>query len=207
LVRGAGEEYVMARDVEGTKRKILEAAAEEFVAFGPDGTTMEKIARRAGVNKERVYNYYGSKVELFSVVLGDHLARGTGSVPLDATDADAIGEFAGRVYDYNRKNPQFVRLLLWEALSFTDDVPDEDGRGAVYAERTASITAGQASGKVGSALAPEALHFLLLAIAGYWAALPQVARMITSASDDNGDEADRRRAHVVEAARRLAAPA
>ena len=46
----------MAWDTEGTKRKILLAAVDEFAAHGPDGTTIERIAKAAGVNKERVYN-------------------------------------------------------------------------------------------------------------------------------------------------------
>ena len=36
----------MAWDVEGTKRKILDAATREFVAHGQHGTTIERIARR-----------------------------------------------------------------------------------------------------------------------------------------------------------------
>jgi AcrR family transcriptional regulator len=34
----------MAWDVEGTKRKILDAATQEFADRGPDGTTVERIA-------------------------------------------------------------------------------------------------------------------------------------------------------------------
>jgi AcrR family transcriptional regulator len=59
----------MAWDTEGTKRKILEAATVEFARRGPDGTTIEQIAKLAGVNKERVYNYFGSKPALFAYVL------------------------------------------------------------------------------------------------------------------------------------------
>jgi AcrR family transcriptional regulator len=59
----------MAWDTEGTKRKILEAAASEFAQRGPDGTTVERIAGLAGVNKERVYNYFGGKPALFARVL------------------------------------------------------------------------------------------------------------------------------------------
>ena len=55
----------MAWDTEGTKRRIMQAATTEFAQHGPDGTTVERIARRAGVNKERVYNYFGGKRALF----------------------------------------------------------------------------------------------------------------------------------------------
>ena len=46
----------MAWDTEATKAKILDAAVAEFAAHGPDGTTVDRISRRAGVNKERIYN-------------------------------------------------------------------------------------------------------------------------------------------------------
>jgi hypothetical protein len=52
-------------------------------------------------------------------------------------------------------------------------------------------------------MAPDVLHFMLLALAAYWAVLPQVARMITGATGDDDAEVARRRACVVEAARRL----
>ncbi|MDG4786669.1 TetR family transcriptional regulator [Micromonospora sp. WMMD1102] len=196
----------MAKDVEGTKRKIFEAATAEFVAHGPDGITIERIAKRAGVNKERVYNYYGSKSQLFAVVLREQFATTAGAVPLDATDLDAIGEFAGRLYDYSREHPQFVRLLMWEALSHADEVPDEAQRRDTYQRRSAVIEAGQDSGRVTSTFAPDVLHFILLAIAAYWTVMPQVARMITGTSAEHPDEIAQRRADVVAAARRLADP-
>lgn len=193
----------MARDAEVTKRKIMAAATEEFVSHGPDGTTMERIARRAGINKERVYSYYGSKSKLFARVLREQLSKGTGEVLLDATDPESLAEFAGRMFDYNQAHPQYVRLLMWEALSLTGEVPEESQRREVYASRTAVIAAGQTRGAISDSIPPGSLHFELLALAGYAAVIPQVARMIM------GDEAEslaRCRAGVVEAARRLAAP-
>nr|BFF16602.1 TetR family transcriptional regulator [Promicromonospora thailandica] len=184
----------------------MEAATEEFVAHGPDGTTVERIARRAGVNKERIYHYYGGRAELFAVVLREQFATTAGAVPLDATEPDAVGEFAGRMYDYSRDHPQFVRLLMWEALTHTGEVPDEDQRRATYEGRTASLAQGQAAGRLTSTLAPAELHLVLLAVAAYWTVLPQVARMVTGTSTDDAADAARQRAAVVAAARRLAAP-
>ena len=51
---------MMAWDTESTKQKIKNAALVEFAAYGPDGTTVERIAKRAKVNKERIYNYFGN---------------------------------------------------------------------------------------------------------------------------------------------------
>ena len=113
----------MAWDIEGTKRKILDAAACEFARSGPDGTTIERIAKLAGVNKERVYNYFGGKPVLFSHVLRDQLVTAAIEVPESATEDD-IAEYAGRLYDYLRQNPGLARLLQWEALTYDAEVPE-----------------------------------------------------------------------------------
>ena len=113
----------MAWDTEGTKRRIMQAATTEFAEYGPDGTTVERIARRAGVNKERVYNYFGDKRTLFATVLRDELANVARAVPVASFATEDIGEYAGRVYDYHRERPELIRLLRWEALVFDDEVP------------------------------------------------------------------------------------
>ena len=75
-----------------------------------------------------------------------------------------------------------------------------------YGRKTAAIGDAQSAGTLTAAIAPDLLDFLLLSLAGYWAAVPQVARMITGATTDVAQENARRRASVVEAARRLASP-
>lgn len=189
----------MAWDTEGTKRKILDAATHEFARSGPDGTTIERIAKLAGVNKERVYNYFGGKAALFARVLRDELASAAQHVPLVSGSADDIAEHAGELYDYHRQHPELARLLQWEALAFEAEVPEEQLRRDAYRRNTSALSEPQSAGMIDSTVAPELLYFLLLSLAGYWAVLPQVARMITGTDFDN----DRRRAAVVEAARRL----
>ena len=189
----------MAWDTDGTKRKILDAATREFARSGPDGTTIERIAKHAGVNKERVYNYFGGKSELFARVLRDELASAAQHVPLVSGSADDIAEHAGQLYDYHRQHPELARLLQWEALAFEAEVPEEQLRRDVYRRNTSALSELQSAGTIDSTVAPELLYFLLLSLAGYWAVLPQVARMITGTDP----EEDRRRAAVVEAARRL----
>ena len=193
----------MAWDIEGTKRKILDAATSEFTERGPDGTTIERIAKLAGVNKERVYNYYGDKPALVAHVLRERLATASHDVPLASASAEDIADYAGRLYDYHRQHPELARLLQWEALTIGQQVPEETQRGAYYAMKTSELNGEPADDDAGR-LAPDLLHFLLLSLAGYWALLPQVARMITGADAEEPSENDRRRAGVVNAARRLA---
>ena len=107
----------MAWDTEGTKRKIKDAATAEFTRRGPAGTTIERIAKRAGVNKERVYNYFGSKDRLFSAILRDELTKAAEAVPPAFNEGEDVGDYAGRLYDYHRQRPELIRLLCWEALT------------------------------------------------------------------------------------------
>ena len=59
----------LQKRAENTRRKILEAAVSSFSQGGFFGTTVENIAAGAGVNKQRIYAYFGSKQKLFEAAL------------------------------------------------------------------------------------------------------------------------------------------
>lgn len=193
----------MAWDTEGTKHKIMEAAVAAFARHGPDATTIERIAKSAGVNKERIYNYFGNKQALFARVLRNELAKVAIAVPISSFNEEDIGDYAARVFDYHRDYPQLNRLLRWEGLMFDTEVPDEDLRREYYGYKTKAVEEGQRQGVITSKLEADHLAFLVLSLAGWWAAVPQVAYMLTGSDDEA--EMTRRRESVIEAARRLAA--
>ncbi|HSZ40013.1 MAG TPA: TetR family transcriptional regulator [Trebonia sp.] len=195
----------MAWHVAETKAKLKAAAVEEFAERGLAGTRVESIARRAGVNKERLYNYFGSKEDLFALVLSEELDRFAESVPMLAEDGDDIGAYAGRCFDYHCDHPVLIRLQHWEALELPagKPVPDEDDRASRYAHKTAAIAQAQRDGRVIASVDARDLVFAIIAMSSWWAAVPQLARMVTGA-DDSPAERARRRASVVAIARRLA---
>lgn len=190
------------RDAEATKRKILNSAIAEFASVGPDATTMERIASRASVNKERVYAYFGDKRSLFATVLRRELAKVAKAVPATSFAEDDIGDYAGRAFDYHQEHPELSRLMRWEGLVYPGEVPDEEARREYYAYKTKAVEEGQSRGVLTTSIEADHLAFLVLSLAGWWSAAPQVARMLTGAEDET--ERARRRASVVEAARRLA---
>src|SRR5262245_61631440 len=57
------------------KTQILDAARESFARHGMSGTTVDGIARSAGVAKGTVYLYYKSKEEILKQVLDEDLAQ------------------------------------------------------------------------------------------------------------------------------------
>lgn len=195
----------MAWDTEQTRRRLKDAATEEFAAHGLHGTTVDRIAKRAGVNKERLYNYFGGKERLFAVVLSDELTKVAAAIPLESLTDQDIGEYAGRVFDYHAANPQLTRLMHWEGLTYGDSqIPDESARSAYYARKAEAFAAAQRDGILVDR--PDAAHlvFLVIALAAWWFAVPQIARILTGSAGDDPDERARRRAATVDAARRLA---
>jgi AcrR family transcriptional regulator len=195
----------MAWDTEGTRRRLKEAATAEFAERGPDGTTMASIAERAGINKERLYKYFGDKQALFETVLSDELDKLAASVGRPEKGLEDIGEFAGRTYDYYAAHPELIRLLLWENLS-GGPVADHANRTAHYKTKAQAYAAAQDEGLLDPDIDPAHLVFLIIALNAWWFSAPQLARMLTGTDDQDPAEHARRRASVVRAARRLALP-
>lgn len=49
----------------GKNSAIIDAASDMFLERGFDGTSMDAVARRAGVSKQTVYSHFSSKEQLF----------------------------------------------------------------------------------------------------------------------------------------------
>ena len=196
----------MAWDIEETRRRLKAAAVEEFAARGLAGTTMDSIARRASVNKERIYHYFGDKERLFNAVVADELARVAAAVPIASVRELDVGEFAGLVFDYHAAHPHLARLLHWEGLSTGRPLPEDGRRTGHYTTMVDTFTAAQRDGELADDL--EAAHqvFLVIALAAWWFAVPQVVRMLTGNSADGPQDRALQRRAVVVAARRLALP-
>lgn len=106
----------MAWDTERTKQLLLDAATAEFSSYGLAGARIDRIADAAGVNKERIYQYYGKKDEFFGIVLERQLAAVMDAVSLTGTGVEAVIGYAGRCFDYQVQHPELARLTFWEGL-------------------------------------------------------------------------------------------
>ncbi len=63
---------------EQTKRALVDAAAAEFRVAGYAGAGVDAIARRAGLTSGAFYRHFGSKNDIFTVVVAEgleHIAR------------------------------------------------------------------------------------------------------------------------------------
>jgi AcrR family transcriptional regulator len=195
----------MPWDTERTRQRLRDAALVEFAAHGFDGTTVGAIAARAGVNKERLYTYFGDKKSLWALVLSTELERLASAVALTGVELDDIGEFAGATFDYHSSHPELGRLLQWEGLQDAQPA-DAVGRTTHYRDKVERFAAAQREGRLDAGLDPAHLVFALIALAAWWQTVPQLAEMITGSGSHDQQETARRRRFVVEAARRLASP-
>ncbi|MGS1004648.1 TetR/AcrR family transcriptional regulator [Burkholderia glumae] len=108
------------RDPEGTRRRILLAAAEEFANGGLSGARVDQIARRAETNERMLYYYFGSKEQLFTAVL-EHAfsALNEAERVLDfdgVPPVEAVTRLAHFIWDYYRDHPELLRLVNNENL-------------------------------------------------------------------------------------------
>lgn len=115
----------MAWDTEATRSKLLTAATERFAAVGLAGARVDAIARDAGVNKERIYQYFGDKAGLFGAVLAAEVEHLLDGIVVTGRGADAVGQLAGDLHDRASNQPQLARLLAWEGLELTEPVSAE----------------------------------------------------------------------------------
>lgn len=170
----------MAWDTERTRRLLLEAATTEFSQFGFAGARVDRISREAGVNKERIYQYFGDKGGLFAEVVAAELARAVDEVPINGAGVEAAVGYAATLFDYHRRHPELARLTLWEGLE-SDLLHGADVRIARADAKIAALRIAMPG--LGEDAARELMLTILTLILGY-EALPHLDRLYRRESDD-----------------------
>lgn len=103
------------RDPVATKAALLRAAVAEFAAKGLAGARIDEIAQRAGVNKQLVYHYFGSKDDIYAAALETVYAeireREKALHLTDLPPVAAMERLIGFSFDYLAEHPEFLALL------------------------------------------------------------------------------------------------
>ncbi|MFJ9180562.1 TetR/AcrR family transcriptional regulator [Streptomyces sp. NPDC102360] len=160
----------MGYDSAATKERLLTAATAEFAAHGVSGARVDRIAKNAGANKRAIYDYYGDKNALFTAVLERALA----DLARDVPPSEDLPAYAEHLFDYHRKHPEALRLVMWEALEMGEGpVPGEEERTRHYGDK---IHAAQLGGAPDAEAGTQV--FFTLALAGWTIAMPQLRRML-----------------------------
>lgn len=129
----------MPRDSTDTKRRILDAAVDEFAAYGLAGARVARISEVSGANPSSLYAHFGSKERLFDAAVSE--ALGTIGLEVPLTPDDLPG-FAVRSFDWLLGHPRVLRLHMWRILEAPEAGPDDRD---VYADVVAAMTAGRAA--------------------------------------------------------------
>jgi AcrR family transcriptional regulator len=188
----------MGRDVQETKKRLLDAAANEFALRGIAGARVDRIAEIAGCSKALIYDYFGNKDQLFDAVFDALVVAIVQDVPIDASD---LPEYAGRLFDQYQASPEILRLTVWDIL-------ERGGAGArlgvvqaANQNKIAAIEQAQRDGRVSVRWSPDELLLLILSISTMWMFVtPEVM-------ERNASEISARRHTVTEAVRLLVADA
>lgn len=106
------------RDPAASRAALVGAAIAEFARKGFEGARVDEIAAAAGVNKQLVYHYYGSKQGLYLAALESvYLQIREKERRLSLGELEpraAMEQLVGFSFDYLLEHPEFIALLADE---------------------------------------------------------------------------------------------
>ena len=171
------------RDAARTRKKIMEAARDEFAARGFAGARIESIAVRAGVAKQLLYHYFASKEALFEETLASKYEQHRTAVEaVEGPGAVFVQRFRNAVAD-----PVWIRFLTWEAAEHQDSgrITAEASRRDAIARQAAAIAERQARGELPADLSAAYLQLAVYALAIYPVAFALSTLMIAGRAPDD----------------------
>lgn len=126
--------------IEARREQVLDAALRLIAEHGYGATSMEAIAREAGIAKPVVYNAYPGRGPLLRALLEREEARALGTLaaampppPLDADPRAALIAWLRGLADAIRENPAPWRLILLPAEGTPEVVREHVERGRALA--------------------------------------------------------------------------
>jgi TetR/AcrR family transcriptional regulator len=166
------------RNAERTRKKIIDAAKEEFFKKGYNGTRIDSIAKRAGVKKQLIYHYFKGKDDLMNQTIGNFVtAVPTENLTLPTSPVD-IAEFRLKVNtDYLK---DFLKYTAWEAI---EELPEnsngKEARQKVLQSYNDDMVKKQELGLVPKELDPALITLMMSSLTIYPLLYNNVTQMIT----------------------------
>lgn len=115
---------------EAKTEAILQGAMKEFLANGYAATSMDKVAKTAGVSKATVYSHFGDKENLFSAVIQDLVKDKFQKVmgleqPQSLTEdpQQVLSKIANRMIENSKSDrtfQNFIRIIIGESGRFPE---------------------------------------------------------------------------------------
>lgn len=155
------------------RKIILEAALDVFATSGFRGSTLDRIAERAGLSKPNLLYYFRSKEAIYVAVLEDTLQFWL--KPLAALDPEGdpleeIGRYVATKLDMSRRRPAASRLFANEILHGAPAIGDFlKGPLRELVEREAAVISGWiAEGRL-APVDPRHLIMMIWAVTQHYA--------------------------------------
>jgi len=108
------------RNPDVTRAAILQAALVEFSDVGLSGARVDRIAKRAGVSKPMIYEYFGDKNAVYAAALREayiQIRHGEAELQLDLREPEeAVRLLVHFTMKHFWNNPWFISMLNTENL-------------------------------------------------------------------------------------------
>ncbi|NQX26453.1 TetR family transcriptional regulator [Microbacteriaceae bacterium VKM Ac-2854] len=169
-----------------SRERILAAARAEFAAFGFAGARVDRMAAAAGLNKERLYAYYGGKRGLFVAAVADAIQEIGLAVDQEARD---LPDLAGRMFDFIAAHPENLRLLTWARMESDEFWAETHALLDEAVDPVATIVSWQADGRADPRWNAHDVFVAVLGLCEIWQVTPFV--------DASDPEAEARRRELV----------
>lgn len=105
-----------------TRKRVLKISEELFSEKGFDGTGIEEIARKAGINKATIYYHFKSKNHIIEALfkdiiidLNNHLAS-SHDPGINGVTEDDMAEKIGREIQFIEDKKKILSVMIMEAL-------------------------------------------------------------------------------------------
>jgi TetR/AcrR family transcriptional regulator len=185
--RRAPEAAERKRDPERSKRRIIDAAIDEFARKGYAGARVADIAAAAGVNQQLISYYFGGKAGLAQAIGRLWRSYEAALVPDESSLAERV-QLYGRAIARDPRLFKEAKLLAWEGLEeppFDIDESEIAERDARLKDEVADIAARQARGEIDEAFDPAALLLILMSAGTAPAVYPQLVRSLFGVAADS----------------------
>lgn len=179
---------IKKRDAETTKKRILEAAEDQFAEFGFAGTALRGIAEASGASVPLIVFHFKDKQGVYDAVKADIMRRYIEAEKerpaKDASFPSFLEQLLVTMFRFYRDNPTMIRLSNWGRLEGeVDPWPGEDKLHHQYCER---IRLAQEQGEIRGDLAPLHISIMICGAVHVWWEFHEHFIKHMGAGDDSG---------------------
>ncbi len=156
---------------------IVDAAKEEFASHGFDGTTVDSICRRARVSKQLLYYYFGSKSDLYTLILKEAAEKTSAFIECEEYNLlppeAAIQRFMQNLFREFVERPHIAQMTLDEAQHNFAHVGKENPLASVLRKLIDEVLGriverGRRDGVFRADLDPDRLFWIIFSLVTTW---------------------------------------